>query len=207
MRVAISAAAPATSGASSAGTATFDTTPVQSTPLVPTAASTDPTMPPISAWLDDDGMPEIPGENVPDDRADQAREDDLERDVALRDDALGDRRRNADREERADEIEDGGHSHGHARTQCAGRNRRGHRVRGVVKAVGEIEPQGRHDHDHEQSRRLAHGAVLPVRRTTGAGITIRAAPWPRCASPRSSRAAKLSGVQVLRAMNSAYFST
>ena len=57
MRVAMSAAAPAMTGASSAGTATFDTTPVQSTPLVPTAASTAPMMPPMSAWLDDDGMP------------------------------------------------------------------------------------------------------------------------------------------------------
>src|SRR4051794_40269254 len=50
------AARPATSGASTAGTATLATRPDQLTPLVPTAARAEPTTPPIRAWDDDEGM-------------------------------------------------------------------------------------------------------------------------------------------------------
>src|SRR5262249_20310323 len=56
-RVARTAAPPQMIGASTAGTTTFARIPLQITPLVPTAASTEPTTPPINACDDDDGMP------------------------------------------------------------------------------------------------------------------------------------------------------
>ena len=48
---------PATSGAQMAGMTTVETTPFQMTPLVPTAASMAPTMPPMSACDELEGMP------------------------------------------------------------------------------------------------------------------------------------------------------
>ena len=57
MKVALSATSPASTGAISAGTMTFESTPSHSTPLVPTAASVEPIMPPISACEEDDGTP------------------------------------------------------------------------------------------------------------------------------------------------------
>src|ERR1700749_1491958 len=53
----IPAAAIASTGATTAGTATFSTSPLHSTPSVPSAAIVAPTIPPISACEDDDGSP------------------------------------------------------------------------------------------------------------------------------------------------------
>ena len=55
--MATSAARPQTNGATSAGTITFDASPLQSTPAVPSATSTDPITPPTSACDDDEGIP------------------------------------------------------------------------------------------------------------------------------------------------------
>ena len=56
-RVATIAARPQTNGATNAGTITFDASPLQSTPAVPSATSTDPITPPTSACEDEDGIP------------------------------------------------------------------------------------------------------------------------------------------------------
>src|SRR3954454_13807181 len=55
--MAIPAAAIASTGAMTAGTATFSTSPLHSTASGPCAAIVAPTMPPISACEDDDGSP------------------------------------------------------------------------------------------------------------------------------------------------------
>src|SRR4051812_27592507 len=57
MAVAPSATTPASTGAITAGTIPFESTPSNCTPLVPTAASEAPIIPPISACEDDDGTP------------------------------------------------------------------------------------------------------------------------------------------------------
>src|SRR4051794_9787413 len=57
MRIARPAATNASTGAISAGTMTFSISPSAITPLEPTAANVEPTMPPISACEDDDGNP------------------------------------------------------------------------------------------------------------------------------------------------------
>src|SRR3954453_5796921 len=55
--MAIPAATRASTGATTAGTATFSTSPLHSTALGPAEAIVAPTMPPISACEEDDGRP------------------------------------------------------------------------------------------------------------------------------------------------------
>ena len=55
--MAMNAAMPQTNGARTAGMSTFSATPLQITPLDPSAASTEPMTPPTSACDDEDGMP------------------------------------------------------------------------------------------------------------------------------------------------------
>ena len=54
-------------------------------------------------------QPEVPRHEIPGDRADEPRKDDVERDRVGVDDALGDRRGDRDRDERAREVEDRRH--------------------------------------------------------------------------------------------------
>jgi hypothetical protein len=51
------ATTPAMTTANTPGINTLDRIPCHSTPPVPTAATIAPTMPPINAWLDDEGSP------------------------------------------------------------------------------------------------------------------------------------------------------
>ena len=64
-------------------------------------------------------------------------------------DGVGDGERHLHREEGADEVEDGRQAHGDLGLQGPGRDRRSHRVGGVVEAVREVEGQCRHDDEHE----------------------------------------------------------
>ena len=68
-------------------------------------------------------------------------------------DPLGDRRRDADRDKRAQEVQAPRHDHRDHRLQRPGRDRRRHRVRGVMKAVSEVKRDGGHDHDHQEECR------------------------------------------------------
>ena len=74
----------------------------------PSATNAEPTTPPISACEERRRQPEVPGGEVPGDRADEAGEHDRRRDQVGVDDAVGDRRRHLERDERADEVQDRG---------------------------------------------------------------------------------------------------
>ena len=106
-------------------------------------------MPPISAWLELDGSPKnhvirfqviapvSPASTMSSVTA-----------VGI-DDPLRDRGGNLDRDERPEEVEDGGHGDGRAGGESFGRYARGDRVRRVVEAVREVEEE-RDDHDGDE---------------------------------------------------------
>ena len=99
------------------------------------------------------GQAEQPGEHVPGDRADQAREDQRQErvriDLILADHAVRDGLGDLGRQERADEVQDGGQQHGDLGLERPGRDGRGHRVGRVVEAVREVEEQRQHDDQHD----------------------------------------------------------
>ncbi len=97
-----------------------------------------------------------PGQEVPEDRADQRGEDDLGTDAGLVDEALGDRVRDLHREECADKVQHGGHGHRDLGLERTGRNGRCHRVRGVVETVREIERECGYHHNREDQREAFH---------------------------------------------------
>ena len=114
---------------------------------------------------------EQPRQQVPQDAADEAGEDD--RQTRRRIDARyqgtgltvlhlqhrgGDGDRDLDREEGADEVEDTRQQHSGLGLQRACGDRRRHRVAGVVEPVGEVECQCRHDQQHQDHQLCAHGA-------------------------------------------------
>ena len=95
----------ASTGATSAGTATFSISPLQSTALGPSAASVAPTMPPISACEDDEGRPNhqvTRFQAIAPIRPAKTVSSVIDAGV---DDALGDRRGDGERQERADEVQ------------------------------------------------------------------------------------------------------
>jgi hypothetical protein len=65
------------------------------------------------------------------------------------DDVVGDRRRDGDRDEGADEVEQRGEGDRDLGPRRAGRDRGGDDVRRVVEAVGEVEGERRADDDQE----------------------------------------------------------
>src|SRR5689334_9865735 len=129
----IAATMPARIGDSRAGTMSLEMIPLTSMAPLPAATSVAP--------ITDERVggrrlePEPPGPEVPADRTDQTAEDDGGRDVAGVHDAAGHGGRDLERDERADEVQDRGDPHGHAGREGARRDRRGHRVRGVVEAL------------------------------------------------------------------------
>src|SRR6185437_1091851 len=114
---------------------------------------------------------EIPGDQVPQDRADQGRQDEDEAGIAgqdLRvDDPLGNRCGDADRDERAGEVEDRRERDGHSRLEGTARDRGRHRVGGVVKPVGEVERQRRDHHEDEDE----HDHLSTARSQAGSGFS------------------------------------
>ena len=68
----------------------------------------------------------------------------------------GDRLGDLHGEERADEVEHGGHGHRVLGLERAGRDGGGHRVGGVVETVREIEHESGDDHDREEQRDVFH---------------------------------------------------
>lgn len=115
---------------------------------------------------------EPPRRHVPDDRADEAGEDELGSDLdaavaALLDDAAGDRLRHLGGEERADEVEHGGQGDGGLRLDRAGGDRCRHGVGRIVEAVGEVEEECQCDDEHDDEDDF-HSATLNVD-TTGTG--------------------------------------
>ena len=97
---------------------------------------------------------EPPGDEVPDDRADQRAEDDVMVDDAGLDDALADRRRDAEVEdEDRDDVEEGGEDDRLLRLEHAGRDDGGDRVGGVVEAVHEVERDRQHDQHRDDAER------------------------------------------------------
>ena len=113
-----------------------------------------------------------PGDDVPGDRADQRAEDDVVVDHARLDDALADRRRDAQVEdEDRDDVEEGGEDDRLLRLQHAGRDDGGDRVRGVVEAVHEVERDRQHDQQRDDAERdlgrvIATRAAQEFSRTT-----------------------------------------
>ena len=96
----------------------------------------------------------VPGDQVPGDRADQRAEDHVVVDRDGIDDALADGRRHFQVEdEDGDEVEERRPRHRVMRAQHAGRDDRGNRVRGVVKAIHEIERKRQRDQHHQRGKR------------------------------------------------------
>jgi hypothetical protein len=117
---------------------------------------------------------EQPGEEVPDDAADEAgQHDEQQRGSAALEqrrvgrarlvldlhDRVRDRERHLDAEEGAHQVEHGGERDRDLGLQRAGRDGRGHRVRRVVEAVGEVEGERRDDDEHEENEGI-HGDEL-----------------------------------------------
>ena len=130
---------------------------------------------------------EQPGEQVPEDAADQAGEDDEQhRLAAVRqqlglgcavlvlqvDHRVGDGEGDLHGEEGADEVEDRGESHGDLGLEGPGRDRRSHGVGGVVKAVREVEGQCGHDDKHERDVCCVHDSPVWGRRLDFTKATV-----------------------------------
>ena len=105
----------------------------------PSATNAAPTTPPISACEELDGSPKYQVMRFQAIAPIRPAEDDLRGDEVRLDDAVGDRRRDLEREERADEVEHRGVADRELRRHRARRDRRGHDVGRVVEAVGEVE--------------------------------------------------------------------
>ena len=115
---------------------------------------------------------EQPGGQVPHDAAHQTGQDDQQQGrpvvrgerrvgrpvgVLDGDDGVGHRQGHRDGQERSDEVEDRGQGDGGLGLEGTGRDGGGHRVAGVVEAVGEVEAE-RDDHDEDQGEQLCRHA-------------------------------------------------
>ena len=101
---------------------------------------------------------EQPGEQVPDNAADQAGEHQLQRDETRVDETLCDRGGDRGRQERAHEVQHRRHRDGDLRLEGPAGDRRGHGVAGVVEAVREVEGERGDHHDDQQEKLKGHGA-------------------------------------------------
>ena len=104
------------------------------------------------------GQTEVPGQQVPGDRSDQACEHDTERHRVRVDDPLRDRGGDLERRERAREVQDRGQGDRDAWMQRARRDPGRDRVRRVVEAVGEVEEERDRD-DRDEQQRSVHGRL------------------------------------------------
>src|SRR5437764_34751 len=107
MKVPMMATTPAMSGEASAGTSTLPTTAELFTAEVPPVTQAAPIRPPISAWVELEGSPKYQVTRVPDDRADQRRQQGVQRDQRGVDDPRCDRRGDLQRDERAGHVQHG----------------------------------------------------------------------------------------------------
>ncbi len=109
------------------------------------------------------GQAQQPRQHVPGDRADKPREDDRQevqrRDLLFADDAVRDGLGHLGRQERADEVEARREHDGHLGLERPGRDRRRHRVRGVVEPVGEVEEQCQRDDQHDDEGSGFHSSL------------------------------------------------
>ena len=140
-----------------------------------------PTRPPISACDDDDGSPKYQVSRfqpiAPISAANTTTR--LARALGRVDDPGADGLGHLGAEERADEVEDGGHGQGHPRGQRAGRDRGRDGVRGVVEAVGVVEAH-RHDDDDDDRRACPRGQdSLTAMVSTVLATSRRRRPPPR----------------------------
>lgn len=143
----------ASSAATTAGTITLDTTPLQITPRRPTAAIVAPTMPPISACEELDGMPSNQVnrfQTIPPTRPANTNSS-VTRFASIRPLAIV--AATAVDKKRTDQVQHGRKCYRYPRCQGAAGNRGRHGVSGVVEPVGEVERQCRHD-DNEQKEQL-----------------------------------------------------
>ena len=145
-------------GAITAGIRTLPTRPSASTASKPAAATAEPTTPPISACEELEGRPKdqvIRFQAIAPIRPAKTIVGVITAGV---DDVVGDGRRDRDRDEGADEVEQRGEGDRHLRPRRPGRDRGGDDVGGVVEAVGEVEGERRADDDDEDDVG-AHGVT------------------------------------------------
>ena len=155
-------------GEATSGIRTLSRTPDQMTACTPSEMIARPSRPPISAWLDELGMPSrhvIRFQVIAPIRAAAtmtwpAASGGLRR---ARRDRDGDRRAG----QRPDEIGRRRHEDRLLRLERPGRDRGRDRVRGVVEAVDVVEDDGQHDDDEERKVRSATAGRLAGRSAAG----------------------------------------
>ncbi len=107
-----------------------------------------------------------PRRQIPDDAADQAGEHDEQQILAAHfsqiHHALGNCRRNLHGQERADQIQRCGERDSRLGSQSSRRDRGGHCIAGVVKAVREIESEGGDDHHQENYELCGHTQIVRI---------------------------------------------
>jgi hypothetical protein len=104
------------------------------------------------------GQPVVPGDEIPDDRAGEAREDHREGDDGEVDHAAADGLRDGGAEEEGrHEVEERRPGHGPAGREHPRRDHGGDRVGGVVEAVDEVEDQRDADQGDDGEERGVHG--------------------------------------------------
>jgi hypothetical protein len=130
--------------------------------IAPNPASTTPapTSPPIRAWLELDGRPPPPREQIPGRRGRQGSADHLDRlrsrHLHDRGDGVGHR---SSQQQRPEQVEHRGQGDRGAWAGASGSHQRRDRVGGVMEAVGERKRQG--GHDRQPERRLHAGDPPP----------------------------------------------
>ena len=114
------------------------------------------------------GKTQKPGQNVPEDAANQAGKDDEHQCRTVRcyidtiqvHDAATDRTRHLNREERANEVQGRRQRHGSLRLQRTGRDGSCHRITGVVEAIRKVEGERGKHHDHENNEFCSHKKII-----------------------------------------------
>ena len=114
------------------------------------------------------GKTQKPGQNIPEDAANQAGKDDKHQrravccyiDTVQVHDAATDRTRHLNREERANEVQGRRQRHGGLRLQRTGGDGGCHRVAGVVEAIRKVEGERGQHHDHENNEFCSHKKII-----------------------------------------------
>ena len=126
-----------------------------------------------------------PGEQVPDDAADKASEDDHQQCLAVGisggarqvvgikvNNAFCDGRSNIDRKEGTHKVKHCGDGYRSKRLQSTGGNGRSHRVGSVMKSVRKVKGKGGHHHNAEDNQSRCH-SVGPLERKDEHGTHLR----------------------------------
>ena len=163
MATSTSASRKPTSGDNTIASNVFDS-PLQTTAERPALAMPPPTRPPIRACELLDGIPSRPGDQVPDNGANQRSEDHLRVNHVRIDDSGADGIGDMQAEyQKGDEVEEGRPKHRVLRPQHAGRDDGRDRIRCVVQSVQEIEQQrdgDQADKDRKTKWRPQRGPAL-----------------------------------------------